>query len=489
MARMSMMLLALLAASAHAQSELSVTVYSSAGPGALDARMLRSSDDGSGLPGYALVREHKQISVPAGVSEVRISDVPELVDPATVQLRSDPSLQVLSQRYQFDLGSTRRLLRQYVGEEVEVDLPRAGEVVSVRGKLLGASDGLALEQGDGSVRVVRDYVSIRLPPPKQTLSTAPTLTWSVRAPKGGPQPVDLSYESGGWTWWAEYHLTYREQQDQCTAELGAFATIVNRSGRTYVDATLHLVAGKPNRAAHAQPQPMQRAMMLESAPAPGVAEQPLAEYHLYSLERPLTLVDGAVQQVRLLARSTQVKCHQELVFGAQQWRGGAPHRPIIDPGYEVGNGSAVRGFLEFDNRRSNALGVPLPAGRVRITQAAQNGVEQFVGEDNLYHTPVDETVRLALGESFDVVGERRQQDFSVDNERRVMEEQIEIRLRNHKAAPVLVQVTEQMARWRQWQITEASQDYNKIDAATVRFPVSVPAKGEAAVRYRVRYTW
>ena len=493
MSRLTVVLtMTLFAGVIHAQTQTSVTVYSAAGPGAVDVQVLRHAD-GNGIPGYGLVHERREISLPAGVSEVRFTEIPELLDPTTVQVRprAGTDVQVMAQRFQFDLGTTQRLLERYLGQQVEVEQVRGNQSVTARGRLLRVADGVVLQERDGTIRLLRDYASVRLPALDAALVTEPTLVWTLRTERAAKQWFDISYETAGLTWWADYDLSYQEHANGCEARLISWASLVNRSGRNYENAQLRLVAGQVNRAQNDRAGPPMRAVMLESAPQQRFAEQAVSEYHLYRLDRPIDLLDGATQQLPLLAEAQHVTCTKELVYrGSASVPYGNLRNPILDPNYGLEMDAGVLAYLAFKNTEQNGLGIALPAGRVRVTQsAAKDEVPQFVGEDTVGHTPANETVRLALGRAFDLVGERRQVDFSVDGERRILEEQIEIKLRNRKASAVTVNVDEHLSRWRQWQLLEASQDYDKVDAGTVRFAVAVPADGESVVRYRVRYSW
>ncbi|MFO1410261.1 MAG: hypothetical protein U1F06_07785, partial [Steroidobacteraceae bacterium] len=166
---------------------------------------------------------------------------------------------------------------------------------------------------------------------------------------------------------------------------------------------------------------------------------------------------------------------------------GAPYTER-DPG--VAPNTRIAAWLEFRNDAKSGLGVPLPAGRVRVARIdPPDGSLEFIGEDAIAHTPKDETVRLKLGTAFDVVGERRQTDFTVDSKARWMEEAVEIRIRNHKSRPIQVQVREPLYRWSGWKIVNTSQPYVKDSAQQVHFDVDVAPDAEAVVRYRVRYGW
>lgn len=480
-------------AGAQSRSDISVTLYSTAAAGAVSAAQLRDARrDGSNLPGYAIVHERRELSLAQGVSEVRDQRIPALLDPSTVQFGSDSNstIRLLGQRLQVERNNIGELLQLAKGEQVEVEQRRGAERVTVRGRLLSADEGLVLQQENGEVQLLRDYDSVRLDGLPEGVVTRPTLVWTLQADRGGEYPVDLRYETGGMTWWTDYNLSFSTAGQGCKADMSAWASIVNRSGRTFEHTHLKLVAGDLNRASDAATGPRLRTAMLEAAPKQGFSEQAFSAYHLYRLDRPVTLMDGAIQQLQLFPNATGISCEQSLVYsGSARAPVGMLRQPILERSYGANTELGVRVHLSFRNSRENALGMPLPAGRIRVSKADADGNLELVGEDNIDHTPDGEIVRVNLGRAFDVVAERSQQDFEIDEQRRVLEEGIEIRLRNRRPQPVEVEVDEHLARWRQWRIIEASHTFDKKDANTVRFPVEVPADGESVLRYRVRYTW
>lgn len=477
------------AATGAVGAQTAVTVYSTAGPGAIEPSVLRAPD-GNSVPGYALVREDRQWSLSKGRSEIREDRIPALLDPATVQVTAaNGAMEILAQRFQNDLADMSRLLQRYVGQQVEVEQLREGERVVLRGELLSASHGLLLRQDDGGVQWLRDYSNVRLPGLPEGAAILPTLFWAVQSNQAVKQTVALQYETGGFAWWAEYRLAYDEGGDGCRAALNSWASVVNHSGKTFENARLTLVAGEVHRAKAASAAPRMRTAMLEAAPQQDFAERPVADYHQYSLERTVDLADGAMQQWALFPLVEGIPCRKELVYrGARVTPLAGLRSPITDPSYGTSADPGVQASVEFQNSAENGLGRALPAGRVRVhTTDGEGGA--FVGEDRIDHTAENESVRLRLGRAFDIVGERTQVDFQVDNERRVLEEEITITLRNHKAHAVEVRIEEPMARWRQWQILENSHSYEKVDAGMVAFPVAVAAGDESVVRYRVRYSW
>jgi hypothetical protein len=220
----------------------------------------------------------------------------------------------------------------------------------------------------------------------------------------------------------------------------------------------------------------------------GFAEKAFDEFHLYTLGRTTTLPDNSTKQLELFDQARQLPARRLLIYNAL----GAPSfgQPYTErePGFAAN--TKVDTYVEFRNDAASGLGVPLPAGRVRVSKLdSADGSLEFIGEDVIGHTPKDETVRLKLGSAFDVVGERRQVDYAVDTHARWVEEEIEIKLRNHKSQDVEVQVREPMYRWSKWQVLQHSQEYSKDSAQLIHFTVTVPKDGESVIRYRVHYSW
>ncbi|HEX4780123.1 MAG TPA: hypothetical protein VH301_05180, partial [Usitatibacter sp.] len=471
-------------------------VYSSASPGTLDARAFASGGEGSVVPGYALVREDRTFNLKAGRNLLRIDDVPALIDPTTVSFASlaDPAhTRVVEQSFEFDLTSTAKLLSRYLGRDITVEQPRGQGVDIVSGTLVGTQGALILKQPDGSVRIVPNNSGVRLPGLPGGLIAKPTLAWDVESASAGPQKARFTYQTGGMTWWTDYNLTYSEPTPgSCFVDVAAWVTLVNQSGASFEDARLKLVAGDVQR--------VQRAQYAEdkiypaSAPpaerAKGFAEKAFFEYHMYTLGRTTSLAQNSTKQIELFPAATHVACEKALVYygqGSRPYYGGLV--TDRDPGMQANRKVDV--YLRVKNASANHLGMPLPAGRIRVAQLdpADRSLE-FVGEDAIGHTAREETVQVKLGSAFDVVGERRQLDFHIDTNAKWIEEEIEVKVRNRKAdQAVSVDVRESLYRWSNWSITRKSQDYAKEDSRTIRFPVRVAPNGEAVVRYTVRYTW
>jgi hypothetical protein len=485
----------LLAADAPAGQD-AVTIYSSMQPGAVAPEWYRPAagrHNGWQVPGYAIVRHDREYELQQGVQKLRVTDVAELIDPTTVTFSSldQAATRVLEQSFQFDLVSQARLLQRYLGQRITVEQPRGDTVDLLQGKLVGIGDGLTLQLDDGSVQAVRSYGNIRFPELPGGLITRPTLEWLLDSPVAGPQSTRIAYETSGMTWWADYTIVY-DESTSCTMDLSAWVTIINQSGAGYEDARLKLIAGDVNRAerhAPAKRNVVYRMAMEEMAPAAPFEERAFFEYHLYTLQRPATLPDQSTRQLQLLPAAQGLGCSKELVFAPTLRQAFHGHHQL-DQDYARYQQGDVEVYLQFENDEDNALGVPLPAGRIRVMQAdrADDSLE-FIGEDVIDHTPRNEEVRITMGNAFDVVGERRQTDFRIDTRTRNLWESFEIRLRNHKPEAVEITVLESLYRTANWAIEDASQAHVKERSDRIRFKVTVPPDGESVIRYTAHYDW
>lgn len=473
----------------------SVTIYSSMQPGAVSPdsyRPVAGRHHGGQVPGYAIVRHDRPYVLNKGLQTLRVTDVAALIDPTTVTFSSldRPATRVLEQSFQFDLVSQARLLQRYLGQRITVEQVRGEQVDLLEGVLLGAGDGLTLKLDDDSVQAIRHYGNIRFSELPGGLITRPTLEWLLDSPAKGNQQTRIAYETKGMTWWADYNIVHDESKS-CGMDLSAWVSIINRSGAGYEHAQLKLIAGDVNRA---QPQPeahrdvVYKMAMAEEAPA-NFTEKSFFEYHLYTLQRPSTLPDNSTKQIELFPTARDVKCEKKMVFaptlntpyyGYQQ----------LDQEYGRYNRGEVNVFLKFSNEKENGLGMPLPAGRIRVMQQdGADGNMEFIGEDVIDHTPRNEDVLIEMGNAFDVVGERKQTDFRVDTRSRNLWESFEIRLRNHKEETVEIEVLESLYRMANWTIEDANQRFDKENSNRIAFRISVPADGEKVIRYTAHYTW
>jgi len=481
-----------------AYPETAITIYSSAQPGTINPQVFRSGGEGGAVPGYALVREERQFALKTGRNLLRVSDVPALIDPTTVSFASitDPrTTRVVEQNFEFDLTSASKLLSRYLEREITVEQVRGQTVNTVTGTLLGTQGGLTLRQPDGSVQIVTDQSGVRLPSLPGGLISKPTLVWDLETATAGAHKAKFSYQTGGMTWWTDYNVTYSEPAaGTCRLDVGAWVTIVNQSGASFADAKLKLIAGDVQRA---QPKPasvryeQMAAKSVMADRAEGFAEKAFFEYHLYTLGRPTSLSQNSTKQIELFPRAANIGCEKTLVYYGQA--GSYPYygSPMTDRNFGNQSNKKVDVYLRFKNAAANGLGVPLPAGKLRVSKLdpADESLE-FIGEDLIDHTARDETVQVKLGSAFDVVGERRQVDFRIDTSGKWIEEDIEVKVRNQKPnEAVTVIAKENLYRWSNWTILRKTHELTKEDSRTIHFPLRIAPRSEAVVRYTVRYTW
>ncbi|MBI4206703.1 MAG: DUF4139 domain-containing protein [Betaproteobacteria bacterium] len=475
-----------------------LTIYSTLRPGAVPPELYRDGGRGQSVPGYAVVRNQRELALKSGRNTVRFTDVAALIDPTTVSFESltdAKGTSVVEQNFQFDLVNTQRLLQKYVDRAITVDQVRGNGVESFRGTLLSVSGGLTLKREDGSIQILPHNAGIKLPELPGGLITRPTLVWDIAAARAGTHKTRVSYQTGGITWWADYNVTHEEgaNANACRLDVGAWVSIVNQSGASYPDAKLKLVAGDVQRVAppgQVHSAPMAARAMAREDRAAGFEEKAFFEYHLYTLGRATTLPDNSTKQIELFPAARGVPCEKTLVYYGLTPAYGFGPSPITDRNYGTQTNKKVDVYLTFKNATENNMGMPLPSGRIRVNKMdSADAALEFIGEDKIDHTPKNEKVLIKMGSAFDVVGERRQVNFSVDTSRRTMSEEIEVKLRNHKREAVTVIVKENLYRWVNWQITSKTHDFRKQDARTIHFPLKVGADGEGVLRYTVQYNW
>lgn len=471
---------------------------------------------------FAVVKERRVLDLKSGSNEVRVTDITAHLEPDSVVLRDiqqADAIRILEQNYESDPLSEGLLLQKSEGKVIdfEITVPQTGEKRIVKGRILrsGYVPHLAAMQSYGQqyamtqiafsspqtgggqpIVEVDGKVQFGLPgrPIFEALSPAaflkPTLLWRLWADRAGSHQTEFSYLSGGMRWEATYNAVAPEKGD--TFDLIGWVTLENMSGKDFENASIKLMAGD---VARAQPVAMSYGSFSAGTGGalqpPQVTERSFDEYHLYTLSRSTTVLDREIKQVEFV-RAASVPAKRIYVYDGFR----------IDPqygfnesafrtqaNYGVASNPKVWVMLEFKNSEAAHLGMPLPKGKVKMYRRDVDGRNEFIGEDQIDHTPKDELVHLRTGNAFDLVGERRQTNFTSDVTRREVTESFEIKVRNHKAEPVEVRVVEHMYRSVQWEVTRKSMDFDKTDSRTIEFRPTVPANGEAVMTYVVRYTW
>jgi hypothetical protein len=420
-----------------------------------------------------LVREVRPMKLLRGVNTATFTDVAAAIDPTSVHLRSlkhPDNINVLEQNYHYDLISPQKLLEKYLGKMIRATA-QGGKLAE--GSLLSFSDqDLTLMLPDSSVGMVRyeRIEDLSLPKLPEGLVTRPTLVWLLDAEQSREEEIEVSYLTEQISWHAEYVGVLAT--DEKTLDFAGWVSIDNRSGATYKDANVKLVAGTIHRAEEGREMRVSYATAGKAIAEPQFEERAFFEYHLYTLGRKTTIHDRETKQISLFPNAV-VKGEKMYAFEGQggRWRGGENQK--------------VKVRLKFKNRKEDGLGISLPKGKIRIYKRDRDGSAEFIGEDRIDHTPKDERVMLNIGDAFDVVGERKVTDRRRITDR-VEEEKVEITLRNHKEEDVMVTVIEYL--YGDWEIREKTMPYRKIDANTIEFDLPIPHGGEARIRYTVRRT-
>ena len=460
-----------------------------AAPGAGQAQDQTTIDDQVDLAvtvynsDIALVRDTRELRLPRGITELRFMDIAATVNPATVHFRSlsQPSqLDVLEQNYEYDLLEPDKLLRKYVGRDVTLVRMRQQDGTTrpeeVTARLLSYNTAPVWQIGNEIITGMHaDH--IRFPELPENLFARPTLIWTLENGGAERHRVEAAYLAGKMSWNADYVLSVG--RDDKAADLDGWVTLTNNSGTQLRNARLQLVAGDLNRVRQALGR-----MAMEEARRDAVASAPMqqetfSEYHLYTLGRKTTINNSQTKQVSLLG-GTGVPVRKRYVVEGQSFY----YHNTYHPGAPIKD--VVEVYYQFKNEERAGLGMPMPAGTVRVYQADSKGGVQFVGEDRISHTPKDETLNLKIGNAFEVVAERNQIDFEkiAGN---TYEVEFEITLRNHKSAPISVEVNEPFGGT--WRMLRSSHQWNKTAAWAAQFAVPVAANGTTVLNYRVRVTY
>ena len=439
--------------------------------------------------GTALVRDRRVFDFARGFNEIAFTDVAASIDPTSVLFKSltDPTgTSILEQNYQYDLVDSSALFKKYLDQVIRV-VTEDGTLYE--GQLLSSQGGIILQDEDGQVSIISGSVKeVSFPELPEGLITRPTLVWQLMADEAGTQDVEITYLTGGISWQSDYVVLLGT--DERSIDLDGWITMRNTSGTTYEDAHLKLIAGDLQRLPQDgfAGQDLLFAAEAERAAAP-VEQREFFEYHLYEVPRPVTVKNNENKQIEFVSVN-QVPAEKFFVYDALQCRNNYWYcsfygYPQTDPSYGIASNPKVMVLLEFDTEQAKA---DLPKGRVRVYQEDIDGAALLIGEDRIDHTPEGESVRLYIGDAFDIVGERIQTDFRRPSDK-TLEESFEITLRNHKDEAVEVRVVEHLFRWSEWRILQSSHDFEKLDSTTIEFRVKIPANGEITLDYDVRYFW
>lgn len=459
----------------------------------------------------SLIREERTINFGKGLTKLVIPDIPATIDGTSIHFLSltDPlSVRVLEQNYQYDLVNQGKLLEKYIGKEVEFVRLNEGTKAeyTVKGKLLAS--GYQVQPQYGSSVPIYSYIGgmiaeingkiemnpagrLILPSLPEGLILKPQLEWLVSNVREGEHKSEISYLAGQLSWTCNYVALL--DKDDSKIDMTGWVTLTNSSGTSFKNAGLKLVAGDVNlvREQFSRKMGMAKSAMADEESAPQFRQTELFEYKLYSLQRRTDLKNNETKQIELTS-GRNIASRKVFIYDglADQWRTWSNNYSYRGQGsFGQQSNQKVGVFVTLRNDEKSGLGIPLPKGKVRVYKRDVDGKEQFVGEDEIDHTPKDEELKLYLGNAFDIVGERAQTDFKSFASGRIVEETIQIKVRNHKKEPVNVQVYEHPWRWSQWEILKSSTEYVKVDQSTIKFPAKIAKDEEKVVTYTIRYSW
>lgn len=421
----------------------------------------------------AIIEDHRQLVLPKGDIELEFTDVAATIESSTVTLRSAAAKGFVAnqQNYRFDLLNRRSLLERFIGKKVKYSrflleednyekVLREGILLSIEPEIVRFGDIIEIQPGG----------TISLPYIPDDLITTPTLVFKGTNQVKGDQNLDVRYHTGGVGWEADYSLTL----DDKTASLNGWVTIRNNSGTNFEVDDLRLVAGDVNRAPvrHMQRESKLMAMADSNGSANPVD---VGEYHAYDFPGRVDLLKNDMIQLRLItSKGIKYKKLLRLVSGVARY-GNQPTQEL-----------SPSAFVVFSNSRKNDLDTPLPAGTIRVYEAAKRYGDTFVGESRIQHNSAGSEVEIEIGRAFDVKASRTQTDFRRLGDRS-SEVSYRIELRNAKKEKVTVSVEESLGVG--WRLVEQSRKGKKRDANTYVFEVEVPAKGSAAVEYTAQFVW
>lgn len=440
---------------------------------------------------FGFVKDRRKVHVKSNPDTISFDNIAQQIEPASVRFRSltDPHATLLEQYYAYDLTSSDKLLQKYIDKPLTVALKDGSHYTGML--LRFDTQELILQDDDKNALTMipreHNVKDIQFSP-LQDFFNRPTLVWYIATDTLGDQWVEASYQTTGLNWQANYNALLHSEETKM--DLQGFTTLTNESGATYRDAALKLVAGKTH-----QNTPRPVAMMSANTTFSkqrdlAFQEKTFSEYHLYTLNRPITLVNNQTKQIQLL-EALDVPVKKLFIYEGAAQRTIWHTQPLTDAsvGTEEGNEN-VQVFIEFTNALENHLGMPLPEGTVRLYKTdSADQMAEFIGEDVIQHTPKDKKVRLAIGNAFDLTGARKRIDFQVDIGRHMMTEEFEIKLENAQDTPVEILVKEPLYRWNTWDILSSTFPYERYDASTIQFHVPMEKNSKQTLTYTVRYTW
>jgi len=420
-----------------------------------------------------VIKDVREIEIKSGLSEIQLTDVAQRIDPTSVHINFNG--EVLEQNYQYDLVSMDKILRKYVDRTVQL-ISDKGEFIE--GTLLSVNGlQIVLQKKDGGLLMLPNagkyQISVGSLP--DGLITRPTLVWLINSAGSGKQNVEVSYQTKGMNWHAEYVVVLNE--DDTALDLNSWVSVENRSGATFNNAKLKLVAGdlnliqeKPGFAGvYTDGYRVEKSMARQEQ----FQEKDFFEYHIYDLQRKTTLANNETKQISLF-EAENVKATKKFFY-----RSGAGYSR------KASRKGKVSVIVVFENSEDYNLGKPMPKGKVRVYKSDGDALE-FIGEDLIDHTPKKEEIKLKIGDSFDIVVEEVQTENKKISST-VTDQSYEITIKNRKKENITVEVERMLGLY--WEILSTSHDFKKKDSQNIVYQIPVKANGETVLKFKVRYVY
>jgi hypothetical protein len=420
--------------------------------------------------GYAMIRETRDMTLTKGDQWLKIQGVPSQIEATSVSLQTpgqEGIVKVLEQNYLYDLVNRRKLMQRYIDQDIFLANGKERHKVT----LLSNEGGLIVKNGEEiHLSPKGDLILPRL---SEGLLTRPTLKWRVLSKKEGNIPLQLSYLSTGLSWKADYNLVINDRGD--LADISSWISLKNYSGATFKNAKIKLIAGDVHRY---RPQVAVRSHARGKAESLGfagnsaVSEKTFGEYHLYEMPYRSDLFDQQLKQVEFINQKAVVT---KKIYSYQV----------------VVNNKNVNVQLSFKNNEKSGMGLPLPAGRVRMFQRDEDdGQLEFIGEDRIRHTARDEEVSLNVGNAFDLVGECK--ILKIKNSGLVMKNRTEtwkVTVKNRKEKDAVVIRVKIPLSTGDYHLLEKNFEFKKTHARMIETEVPLKAGEVKVLKYRILYNW
>jgi hypothetical protein len=431
----------------------------------------------------ALIREVKSIILIKGSNTIEIS-TPALIEPESVYFQSLTNPQgcvVLSQNFENNIVNPENLLDRYIGKQITVITKNN----VYQGELLSAQPGeiiIGENMGKGPLFLINrtDIENIEFSKFPQGFLLKPKLVLNVDNNNSGLQKIEIDYLTTGINWNSNYVAILSKDEKQIS--LLGWATIDNKSGTSYKNVNIKLVAGQVHLIQQYN-QPRVFFGTLQSAAMPAsnsvqLQQKPSFEYYIYTLNRKTTIKNNQTKQISFL-KKLQIPVKKIYTYDGAGYSWYYYNNWTNQP-----YNKNVSVNIKFKNSKANNLGIPLPSGTVRVYKEDKNGELQFIGEDQINNIPNNETVSLYPGNAFNITGKREITSHKVIASN-IYQDSYKIILKNQKKQQITVNVLEH--QFGQWQIIKSSMPYKKINASTIKFKVTIAPGESSTITYTSEY--